>query len=328
MDRLNIIFNIISTILNEPKTIKEISHNTKIDIDLIKDILAFDLRAYSRLLKFWQIEIYDSQGNSIEDKLVDLDLEEGIVQSYRELLEDDCEVNIWFNTIKTSSLLNKYEKFCLYDIIMESDKNFLNSLKTKLNRYVDKDIKNRYQKLTARRIIKHYNNLFDIDIDFIIQIINAIKMRRKIDIVFKDKKFNAAVPLNLVYNNDTDRWYLEIYYKGIKIIKLNNIQSINILEEKYEVKKYKLKAQSQIVKIRVFDEKNAIDRALRYLSRRNILTMENNDGFIDITTKVNDINIFKRWIRTLGVSCIILEPENLRNEFKSRLIEWEKIYKE
>lgn len=50
------------------------------------------------------------------------------------------------------------------------------------------------------------------------------------------------------------------------------------------------------------------------------------DVYMDITKKVYDLNLFKRWVRTLGPTCIILEPKNLKDEFKNRLEEWIKIY--
>ncbi|MBZ4663738.1 MAG: transcriptional regulator [Caloramator sp.] len=326
MDKITTMLRILASLYDCAKSIKELSEELEVDIDVIKDIIAFDLKAKSSILDFWEVKLYAGDKEEIDEKLLEIeDFEDGYVEEYRKLLHDDTIIEIWIDDIKSIDILSGYERFSLYELLKDSDKDFLMDIKNKITQKLESEFKNNYNILKDRRLIKHYNDIFEINIYIINKIFCAIKNKRKINIIKKNKVIKFASPMCLIYDNDTDNWYLKYLNKGINYIRLDNIKDIHILDCSInKIRNYKEKYE--IVKIRVFDEKNAKDRAIRYLSRRNIIEIDNGQGYIDIKTKVYDLNLFKRWVRTLGPSCIILEPKDLRDEFKNRLEDWLKIY--
>ncbi|WP_027309497.1 WYL domain-containing protein [Caloramator sp. ALD01] len=328
MDKLSIMLKVIASLYKGAKTIKELSEELELDVDVIKDIVAFDLKAMAKVLGFWEIKLYDEEGNELDralDELYCSDDEDICLDKCRQLITENTTIEIWIDNIKSIDILNRYERFCLYELLKDSDKQFIKNIKDKITSKLDAEFISEYTILKDRRLVKHYNDIFNIDIELINKIFGAINNRRKINIIKAERSIEFVSPLCLVYDNDTDNWYLEYFKRGINHIRLDNIQNIEVLDRCFRVNKG-YKVRYKVVKIRVFDEKNAKDRAIRHLSRRNIIEIDNGQGYIDIKTKVYDLNLFKRWVRTLGPSCIILEPKDLRDEFKNRLEDWLKIY--
>ncbi|GFR35907.1 helix-turn-helix transcriptional regulator [Thermobrachium celere] len=326
MDKISIMLRILASLFKCAKSIRELSQELEVDVDVIKDIIAFDLKAKSGILDFWKIKLYDGNGEELDEKILEVDhFEDGYVQEYRKLLDDDTIIEIWIDDIKSIDMLSRYERFSLYELLKDSDKEFLKDIKSKITQKLNNEFYNDYIILKDRRLVKHYNDIFDVNIYLINKIFCAIKDRRGINIIKSNRCISYALPLCLIYDNEIDNWYLKYFKKGINYIRLNNIRDIEVLDKKIMLNR-SYNEKYITVKIRVFDEKNAKDRAFRYLSRRNIIEIVNGEGYVDITTKVYDLNLFKRWVRALGPSCIILEPKNLRHEFKGRLEEWLKIY--
>lgn len=224
--------------------------------------------------------------------------------------------------------LNYREELELYFSLLQEEASYINelpkflenleTLKEKINILKDFQVvkKKELNILENIKIIKKIKNFKDKEI--LVDIENKL-----------NKKIVSKVLLKSVtYDVESYNWRVDYLFKG----KINSLNIVNIGEIKKskdigtikskENKKIKLKK----VKFRVFHEKNAKEKAIRFAVKHN-MKIENNNNHSDITVEVEDINLVFRFAKNTVPSVIILEPLELKNRFLKELEHWEELYK-
>lgn len=338
MDEAYYLIKIINALEDGSKTIKELSEITGIEKNNLKRFFAMDLKNGGNLLNFWNIELYDEDGNNIyfADSFLEDDDVFPDTEYYMEFLKDDVEVLIFNDVASYEPIgqLSEKERFLLFEILSLSNSERLNSIKEKIfasqKEYYDK-----LNKLSERRIIKQYISLNAFDKGIIVELYKAMDNKNRIILELKSGKKMSIIPQRILYEDDAARWYLEAVRKGrCFIIDLDNITKI------YNEKCIKKQTMDEIytsfgigkrityVKLRVYNEKNAKERAIRFLLRKNIKEQKSFDYYIEIKAKVSDIAVFKRWLREMGPSVVLLEPKWLRKQIIDSLYCWRRIFEE
>ena len=137
----------------------------------------------------------------------------------------------------------------------------------------------------------------------------AIKRRRKINLLFKNNITMDCIPLSIVYTEN--KTFFKVYNKRERMIDWNRLSGIEILQESY---KYPYKNQ-QIV---VYALKNKL--AQRYELRENEELQSFEDGIKVIINKDEpQEELFSRLLR-YDTDCEIMSPKFYRDDMK-QLIE-------
>lgn len=336
MDEAQYLIKIINALEDGSKTIKELSEITGIEKNNLKRFFAMDLKNGGNLLNFWNIELYDENGENIyfADSFLDDDDVFPDTEYYMEFLKDNVEVLIFsdISSYEPIGQLSEDERFSLFEILSLSDSDRLNNIKEKIfasqQEYYDK-----FNKLSERRIIKQNISLNAFDKGLVKELYRAIENKNRMVLELKSGKKMSIIPCRILYEDDTGRWYLEAVRKGrCFVIDLDNIIEIH--------KEMNAKRQTMDgiytsfgigkriihVKLRVYNEKNAKERSIRFLLRKNIMEQKSFEDYIEIKAKVSDIAMFKRWLREMGPSVVLLEPKWLRQEIVDSLHAWRNIY--
>lgn len=320
MDGIATFIKVIDALVDEGKTIKDLSEHIKIPIedvtDMIKTIFKYGLDTYIC------IELYDSDMNEIES-LEDFNGDIGSIEvvyygEERDLME----------VYKLNDLSQK-ERWITFNLLKECKGSFIESERSSILSSYANEFESYYEIISKRRIIKQVFDIFDISEEVVLKIYNSINEKRYINIALKNGKFlNNAVPIKFYYNDDLKKWYLEHRKKrNIEYIRFENIKDIEILDKihKEDINtKYSWGFGNRItrVKLRVFNEKNAKELAIRFLSRKNIMFMKSYDEYFDMEVKVSDISLFKRWARMMAPYVVVISPESLRESMKMEIKTW------
>ncbi|MCX7904761.1 MAG: WYL domain-containing protein, partial [Caloramator sp.] len=191
----------------------------------------------------------------------------------------------------------------------------------------------KFNKLSERRVKKQNISLNAFDKGLVKEFYRAIENKNRMVLELKSGKKMSIIPCRILYEDDTGRWYIEALRKGrCFVIDLDNIIEINkedsvtrkMADDLYT--SFGIGKRILHVKLRVYNEKNAKERAIRFLLRKNITEQKSFEDYIEIKAKVSDIAMFKRWLREMGPSAVLLEPKWLRQEMVDNLHAWRNIY--
>jgi hypothetical protein len=203
---------------------------------------------------------------------------------------------------------------------------------TILQEYYD-EFGEKYRNVSERRVINGYKDIFNFKDDLLLKIYDAIQRRCSINIKLKDGiTIKNIIPTKVFLDDDLDKWNLEYFNRGdTEIIWMKRILDVDVLApSNYSYQEVSAgrdgrKSMTQ-VKIRVYDEKNARDRSVDFLSPKYIIEEKTEYGFTDITAKVMNVEAFKKWVMEMTPMVIIIEPLELRNEFVKMAENWVKNY--
>jgi len=320
MDWLSEFINIMEAGSKGRRTLKEISKITNINseeiMEFLKSIYSLSLDAY------WGIELYDEKDEIIYD-LSDF-------QGNPELIK----VKISKNESNIKGLydlndLNYQERWVLYDLLSECKGSFIKEEREKILESFHSEFGEKYKIISENRIIKQLLNIFNFHEDTALTLYDSIVEKLYINIrLINGSELHHIAPIRICYNDDFKKWYLECRKKkDIEYIKMENIASVHKTDE-FVIDKalpdyYWGNGNKPLkVKLRVFDEKNAKELAVRFLSRKNIKVITKGEGFFDMEVIISDINLFKRWTRSMIPQVVILEPEFLRKDIKEEITSW------
>lgn len=310
---------IIDELIDGSKTISELNKKLNIDTKEIKDIL-------TTLYKFnldglWNIEIYDG-----EDIVTSLEEYKRNYEKLEVMLTNLTEINY-------SIMLSREERWALYDVLRECNDNFLYKLKEKILKLYDEEFKDKYEAVSNRRLIKQYLGVFNVPKSLIIQLYGYIEKKKTINInTLNETIIYDSSPVRIYFDEDMKSWYLEyVKKKKLNYLRIDKIKEIHLSKYRYSLKRGEKhhwgygKTKTKI-KLRIYNEKNAKDIALRFLLRKDIVFEDKTEDYSDYSVFVRDINNFKHWLRSMGSSVIVLEPQNLREQMVNEINKWMKVY--
>lgn len=284
---------------------------------------------------YFKLNFYDDSGEYIDDiELID----------YENLEELEVEIDITFGT-KFSSIISGYsnlsnmEELQLYSLLKNDKSNFISSEKKKLIELLDYENEENYNALNNRVIMKNT----EIDIESYEQILvicyKFINKGELVNICTNKVKIVNCLLTKVIYDRDSLTWVLQyVRRKKFNYIRLDKITDINqddirVLKTKeIDYKRLNINdrgnwgiGKKRIIKFRVYHEGNAKEKALRYILKKKV-KIETKNKHTDFTLQIEDVSLFLRWVRGMGASAIILEPEDLRNKVIAEVNEWQKKY--
>lgn len=309
------------------------------------------------LYKENHIEIFEDTDSGdlecIDDTLKNRDLSD-LVQCNDEFSEDqtieitftylkaniekfkDMKLIIDIDREKLNMIMNVFlkldadEELELYKIVNNQDIENIEATKI-IKDLLENDCKSKFDFLKDREVIKIPYVSIKENINKIIFLYDLIEEEDIVNIKNKNGNITTSVKLLRVYYDlDAHTWKLEFLRKGnresIRLDKLNDdidesIEKSNTLN----ISKEKIKNITNKVKLRVFHEENAKEKALRYCVKYN-MELDVKDEYTDITINVQDDEKFLRWVRTMIPSVVIFEPEKLRQRMLNEIRDWDKLY--
>jgi len=139
----------------------------------------------------------------------------------------------------------------------------------------------------------------------------AIKKKRKINLIFKNRAKLECIPLCIV--DSENKTFFKVYNKRERMIDINRLSGIEVLDEKYQSP---YKNEPTIV---VYKLKNKL--AQRYELRENeTLISFNNDTKVIQSQDENQEELLSRLLR-YDVDCEIIKPQSYRDSMKKILEE-------
>ena len=139
----------------------------------------------------------------------------------------------------------------------------------------------------------------------------AIKKKRKINLIFKNRTKLECIPLCIV--DSENKTFFKVYNKRERMIDINRLSGIEVLDEKYQSP---YKNEPTIV---VYKLKNKL--AQRYELRENeTLISFNNDTKVIQSQDENQEELLSRLLR-YDVDCEIIKPQSYRDSMKKILEE-------
>lgn len=262
------------------------------------------------------IDKFNIKLNDIRSFVKALDLYEDI--HYEIENEDDEDMNI---TKKTKIIIigeayylkSRYNDYIcnLIALILnhnKDDNDIINIIGNRINfKYIDKSIIN--------------NTLIDEIKEIKKQILNSIINNKYINITYncneKIVKSNDVYALGMYYDDIVNNYYvilnngLEVSFRDIRYIEeLNKAVKYDI---KFYINKYlKEKANSKL-KLRVYDEAKVVEK-IDNIFKKNEIKREKYSDFYKYTIYVDDPYKYKNIINNYGMSVIVEEPIELRQE--------------
>lgn len=223
------------------------------------------------------------------------------------------------------------EQLELYNIVNRTDVENMEAA-TIIKDLLYDDCKNKFDILKDREVIKMpYINITE-NMDKIICLYDLIEEGNIVNITNKNGNSTTSVKLLRVYYDlDAHTWKLEFLRKGnresIRLDSLNDDIDDSIkISNTINISKEKVRIVNNKVKLRVFHEENAKEKALRYCVKYN-MELDVKNEYTDITINVQDDEKFLRWVRTMIPSVVILEPEKLKERMINEIKEWDEVYK-
>lgn len=328
MEDIGISLRIIEVLKESSKSIQDIAASTGMSSTEVRDNLIHYLKSP---LKYWELEFFDGEGDKNRIILDDV----GDTGALKSKLKPETRVSIWCNLdgINNSLFLTGDERWALYDLLKECGSEFVEDVKNAiLQEYYD-EFGEKYRNVSEKRIINGYKDIFNFKDGLLLKIYNAIQRKCSINIKLKDGiTIKNIIPMKVFLDEDLDKWYLEYFNRGdTEVIWMKRIFDIEVLASSnynyQETGTGRDGRKSMIqVKIRVYDEKNARDRSVDFLSPRYIIEEKTDYGFSDITAKIINVEAFKKWVMEMTPMVIIIEPLELRNEFMKMADEWVRNY--
>lgn len=316
-----------------PILFSDICNKLSIQSNELKEII-YDLNK-SGIRDYFKLNFYDASGEDIDD----------IELINNENLDDiEFEIDISFGT-KFSNIISGYsnlsnmEELQLYSLLKNDKSNFIYSEKKKVIELLDADNKQNYKALENRVIMKNT----EVDIESYEQIlISCYKFITKgelVNICTNKITLVNCLLTKVIYDRDSLSWVLQYVRRGkFNYIRLDKIIDINqddirfLKPKEIDYRRLNKNARGnwgvgkkRIVKFRVYHEDNAKEKALRYILKKKV-KIEIKDKHTDFTLQIEDTSLFLRWVRSMGASAIILEPEDLRNKVIAEVNEWQKKY--
>jgi hypothetical protein len=328
LEDIGVFLRIIEVLKEGSKSIQDIAAATGMSIMEVRDALEGYLKSS---LRYWELEFFS--GDTDESRLtLDDESDTGLLKSK---LKPETRVSMWcgLDGINNSLFLTGDERWALYDLLKECGSEFIEDVKnTILQEYYD-EFGEKYRNVSERRVINGYKDIFNFKDDLLLKIYDAIQRRCSINIKLKDGiTIKNIIPTKVFLDDDLDKWNLEYFNRGdTEIIWMKRILDVDVLApSNYSYQEVSAgrdgrKSMTQ-VKIRVYDEKNARDRSVDFLSPKYIIEEKTEYGFTDITAKVMNVEAFKKWVMEMTPMVIIIEPLELRNEFVKMAENWVKNY--
>ncbi len=325
------ILKILSVLSQETSgdiTLKELSEKTGIELGHLKHFLALDFLRGAPVLKFWEIELYDQEGNDVFDKYLDFEDDLSVDNISENLLNDDTIIQTFLeeesDRFKGLLLLSGYERRVLLEI--------LDDLIPKRNsKFSFEDLpefkraREELERLNESRVIKNSLKITEGFLSKLVDILKISTKNEKLTIILdNDERYEDMEFENISFDDELNDFYLRACKNGKStLFRINKIKEIKLTGKPSTGESGKLKYE--VVKVRVYDEKNGIRRSLRRLKKYKILEKKDFNGYSDITLLVRDIQIFRRILRELGPVIVVLEPENLRKNMIEDLIKWKEM---
>lgn len=338
MDNLTDFYTIISYIKNYPegRTLKEINMDTGINFERLIEIFTFAIK--SQVTYYWNIELYN--GDECINYAIDEDNEIAFDNDADEdnfnikIIKKYININTRVVLVDNSSIkdINDFtynQRWAIYDLFNECNVSFADDVRKIIIDCYENEFGEKYKVISKKRIIKQIIDVFDIDENLFIDIYKSICRKRCLDVCLDNGVtiYNIS-PVRLFYDDDTKKWYFEYITKGNhECLRFDRIKSIKDISgdikssEKLHLDWGSGKNRTKI-KLRVYNEKNAKEKAIRFLMRKNIINEDYYNTYSDFTVMVSDIELFKRWAREMGAQVVILEPESLRYEFVEYIKKW------
>ncbi|OFI07068.1 hypothetical protein CLOACE_04730 [Clostridium acetireducens DSM 10703] len=328
MNSLNNLYRVINFIGkdDESKTFKEICENLSISKEDLFDIL-------DKLLQykdFNKVDILITDRENTKREIFD-------VEDMKENTENlDFMVFCTSEYLDKINVLNNTEIWVLYDFLKTCNNSFIENAASKIIKfYENSKYEDFYKIIKNRRVIKQYLDIFELDEKILLDLYKAINHNQCIKINLNNGSIIYDVsPIKVFFDDDTNNWYLH-YGKRKRdyLIKINKVKSIQKCPNSYKkISKnnytWGFSKHTTIVKVRIYNEKNAIEIAHRYLLKKDILKIDRFNNYLEYTIKIGDENLFLRWARSLGAQLVILKPDFLRKRIIEDILKWEKLNSE
>lgn len=322
MDNIIKLFYIIDLLQDKgPLTMEEICNLTDMTLKELQDLIV-SIQKY-RIDQYWKLVFFDK--NNIETDDIDTD-----IKTFKGI---DVEVNCDDFDRRFVDILTADQKFRLFDILMENEPSFIKNEADKIIKILSEEFCSRQRCISKRRIIKLYHNIFDVDKELFMDIYNAAEQNYTLDIKMKNGKTVRGIsPLRVYYDEDTLSWYLEFCkFKNCRIIRMDNIETSEKSIYMYETAnlrnlEFGFGEETIKVRFRIYKNKKAMESAVRFLARKEVLSMQKSEDYIEYEINIRDENLFLRFARNLGPEIVILEPLKLRNKMIERIEKWADIY--
>ena len=211
--------------------------------------------------------------------------------------------------------ITKNEARVLYELLKDTNNNFLDDLINELDFNENEFIENQ------NIIIKKDYDIFDFNNTLILELYDAIYNKSNINLHKDTGKIELDVsPIVVFYKDETETWYLEYFKKrNYHVIKLDSIQEITSSNGIYKGYKntesgWKLNSTSSQAKLRIYNERGILRNFIRDLVGKKVKEIEHKENYTDITVIIEDINILKAIVRKHTPAILVLEPESIRNE--------------
>lgn len=221
---------------------------------------------------------------------------------------------------------SKQERWVIYSLFRDINGEMVDELKEQILWYYQDEWKDVYKKLNERRVIKELFDLFDLSFDIVYSLYDAIEEEKPVDIKLNnDKVLYGILPLTMYFDEETYEWYLR-YEKRRKthIIRIKKITKV--YKSKNQIQNWQRdqddNSSGTIVTIRIYNEKSSKDYGLRYIWNKKIHRKTINEDYTEYEIEVDDLNIFRRWVRNMVPSVVVLEPVLLREQIKGEIDNW------
>lgn len=349
---LNIIFDNMITSLN-------LNINELIEIINDKNFIVNNKNIYIRLqldsndpIEFFNLEDIKKYMNDINiDKIKDVKLKYYIKE------DDDDYIDLSLYEIK-----NNYYKY--KDIIIESkasielvkalksilfifDKNEIVEIYNTLlsDDLIDSTVSKKiinilssneyeiYKKIIDREVIKIPNMNIKLNMDKLLSLYDIILEGKIVNLfnIKTNKIISSVILKKLYYDINAYNWKVQYIRKGnvesIRLDYLSDDIDESVLESRTGVvRKENSNVTFNQVKLRVFNEFNSKEKALRYAVKYKMKIIQINEEFMDLEICIKDNEQLLRWVRTMTPSVVILSPNKLKDKMKEELVLWSSIY--